>query len=632
MSSTYVETRAALARPKTFPPEVSLPWSLPANAVLEALESDSERGLTSAEADRRLHHYGPNVIQEAQPKPFWRRYWEQLTGDAVVRLLLIGGIVSLLLGDYLEGVSIILMLNIMASFGLWQEGRATDAARALREADDPLKLVIRDGYRVEIPASLIVPGDVVYLPTGAIAPADGRAIAAVNAEKDTSKLTGESHAVRLKLAPVAPTTVVNEQKNMLHRGDALLSGNVTMIVTATGSLTEVGKIATRLTETVEVKTPLDEQLDDLGNAMTKIFLWLALSVIGVGLLREFYTIRQTATPFTLFKLLIILKEAFVNAVALIIAAIPEGLPAVLSITLAIATKVMVRRNALVRKPKAVEGSGSMTVLLTDKTGTLTANQMTVTHLYLDGQTIEADGGEVRQIQDSVLLRAVQIARKCNNNSDSTEAALLRWVEQLGFEAVGDIETRAVEHVFDQTLKRMTTVHESDREGYYHIFTKGAPEQVLQLCHQIHLGGENIPLDGKQEIVIREAITSLASRGLRVIALADRLAQHAPTLRRDQAETELVFVGLLGIMDPPRADVASAVAQLAAAGVRSVMVTGDNPVTAYHIAKTVGIVQQDMPVRPGRHHRRRIGCVKKSDARLPAAAAYGARFCASHAPT
>lgn len=594
MSSAYVQTQAAPARPKTFPPEVNLPWSLPADAVLEALESDRERGLTLAEADKRLHYYGPNVIQDAQSDPFWRRYWEQLTGDAVVRLLLIGGIVSLLLGDYLEGVSIILMLNVMAAFGLWQEGRATDAARALREADDPLKLVIRDGHRVEIPASLIVPGDVIYLPTGAIAPADGRAIAAVNAEKDTSKLTGESHAVRLNLAPVAATTVVNEQKNMLHRGDALLSGNVTMVVTATGSLTEVGKIATRLTETVAVKTPLDEQLDDLGNAMTQIFFWIALSVIGIGLLREFYTIRQTATPFTLFKLLSILKEAFVNAVALIIAAIPEGLPAVLSITLAIATKVMVRRNALVRKPKAVEGSGSMTVLLTDKTGTLTANQMTVTHLYLDGQTIEADSGEVRQIQDSVLLRAVQIARKCNNNSDSTEAALLRWVEQLGFEAVGDIETRAVEHVFDQTLKRMTTVHESDREGYYHIFTKGAPEQVLQLCHQIHLGGENIPLDGKQEIVIREAITSLASRGLRVIALADRLAQHAPTLKRDQAETELVFVGLLGIMDPPRPDVASAVAQLAAAGVRSVMVTGDNPVTAYHIAKTVGIVQQDMP--------------------------------------
>lgn len=577
----------------TMPP---LPWSATIDELVTVLKTNTQIGLTTQEAAQRLQQIGPNRIPDPVFDPLWQRYWAQLTGDAVVRLLLIGGIASLLLGDYLEGIAIIIMLNIMAGFGLWQEGRATDAARALRSADTPLKLVVRDGKRQECLMDEIVPGDIVYLPTGAIAPADGRIVASVNAEKDTSKLTGESFPVNVDLAPLPGGTVINEQYNMIHRGDAVIAGNLTMVVTATGEHTEIGKIANTLAQKDEDenRTPLDEQLDTLGDAMAKIFIWIAAVVIGLGLVREFYTRLQSATPLSFFVGLRIVEEAFINAVALIIAAIPEGLPAVLTITLAIAGQVLAKRKALVRRPKAVEGGGSMTVLLTDKTGTLTANEMTVTHLYLNGKVMETQRIDPAMTQDPTVARALRIAHLCNNNSDPTESALLRLGERLGFAAIGGVYSRAVEHQFDQALKRMTTVCASRQTDYYHIFTKGAPEHVLELCQQIHLHGHDLPLGEEYKQTIRQAITDLARCGLRVIALADRLEHNGHTLNRTAAEANLIFVGLFGIMDPPREDIAPAVLKLQQAGIRTVMVTGDNPVTAYAIAQSVGIIDGEIP--------------------------------------
>lgn len=574
------------------PPELSEPWALPAEEVLRSLGSDPSRGLSAAEAADRLRVYGPNAIPEPEADPLWRRYWGQLTGDAVVRLLLIGGVVSLLLGDWLEGTAIILMLNIMAGFGLYMEGKADDAARSLRKAGDPRKAVVRDGARQDVAVDAIVPGDLVYLPTGAIAPADARVVAAVNAEKDTSKMTGESMPVEVGLDPLPPGTVANAQRNMIHRGDAVTQGNLTAVVTATGGRTEIGKIAASLGEIEPTPTPLDEQLDSLGGAMAKVFVWIAAVVIGAGLVREFGAHPEKLRSAR--DVVVILKDAFINAVALIIAAIPEGLPAVLTITLAIASRVMNRHNALVRRPKAVEGGGSMTVLLTDKTGTLTADQMEVTDLYLNGRLVSVAAADPALARDPVTARAVRIARLCNNNSSSTEAALNRWVAQLGFEGFGDLEGRTVEHEFDQSLKRMTTVHPSDREGFGHVFTKGAPEHVLELCHLIHLDHQDLPLDDDRRANVLRAVNGLASKGLRVLALADRHVADAHELGREGTETELTLVGLLGIMDPPRPDVLAAVAELALAGIRTVMVTGDNPVTAYEIARQVGIVEPDLP--------------------------------------
>lgn len=581
----------------------SAPWAMTVKELAAAIGTDEIQGLSSNEAEQRLATYGRNTIPEPDPEPLWKRYWGQLTGDAVVRLLLIGAVVSLLLGDYLEGVAILVMLNIMAGFGLWQEGKATDAARSLRQFDNPVKLVVRNGARVEISMDQIVPGDVVYLPHGSVAPADGRIIAAVNAEKDTSKLTGESLSVPVETEPLPPTTVINAQKNMIHRGDAILSGNLTIIVTATGSDTEIGKIASRLAESEETTTPLDEQLDSLGDAMAKIFIWIAAIVIGFGTARQLYTTSdgfRNNSELTVTFIIETLTEAFINAVALIIAAIPEGLPAVLTITLAIAIKTMVRRNALIRKPKAVEGGGSMTVLLTDKTGTLTANQMEVTHLYLNNQIIDlttSDNVKALVKHDDTLVRAVKIARHCNNSANPTEVAMLRWIEKAGFESVGDIDhhQRSREHEFDQTLKRMTTVYPASQTNQHYILTKGAPEQVVQLCNTIHLDGQALPIELHHQDAVNHAIANLASKGLRVIALAERTTRGGDTLSRQEAETDLTFVGMLGIMDPPREDVPHAVSLLETAGIRTVMVTGDNPLTAYHVARMVGIIQNDMPL-------------------------------------
>ncbi len=435
------------------------PWSLTPEAVVHELKSDAKQGLSSSEAAARLAQFGRNELPEATPDPLWLRYWRQLTGDAVVRLLLIGAIVSLALQDYLEGGAILVMLNIMAGFGLWQEGRATDAARSLRSTDEPLKLVIRDGVRKEIPVAEVVPGDIVYLPTGAIPPADGRAIAAVNAEKADAALTGEGPK-SVKLPIVDANTVVNSQDNMLFRGCPIVAGNVTMVVTSTGSKTRIGRIAEGLAGAKEMRTPLDDQLDDLGDTMARLFIWVAAAVIAVGLGWKIKGYFEPDAVVGVQTVLEDLKESFITAVALIIAAIPEGLPAVLTITLAIATKVMVKRQALVRRPKAVEGGGSMTVLLTDKTGTLTANQMESQYLYINGDIHEVGNGKAPPEGGEALQRAMQVAAFCNNTSGSTELALARWVEQVGFSGHGDVQSREVEHVFDQGLKRMTTVHQT----------------------------------------------------------------------------------------------------------------------------------------------------------------------------
>lgn len=567
------------------------PWSVTTLEILEQLKSNEKIGLSSAEVAQRIAEYGPNSLPEPAPDPLWKRYWGQLTGDAVVRLLLFGGILSLLLKDWLEGIAILVMLNIMAGFGLWQEGKATDAAKALRSNEKQYKTVIRDGKRQQILVEDICVGDIIYLATGDVCPADGRVLFEVNAEKDTSKLTGESLTVHLRTDPLPALTVVNEQTNMVHRGDSLLAGNATMIVTSTGSKTEIGKIAQALNEGEAIPTPLDEQLDSLGDAMARIFLWLAVFVIGAGVLFEFYTMFQNHEVITLPHVIDILKEAFINAVALIIAAIPEGLPAVLTITIAIATGVMVKRNALVRKPKAVEGSGSMNVLLTDKTGTLTANKMTVTHLYLNGSIVEVEDISDDLAEDSLFARAIRIGKLCNNNSGATESAVLAWIEESELTAIGDSDLRVAEHPFDQTLKRMTTVYAV--EEYYHVFTKGAPEIVLDLCHKVHLGGRDRLLTADDREKIQAAIKELAMHGLRVIALADRVVEELPD-ERHEAEIEMTFVGLLGIMDPARPDVRAAVAELEKAGIRTVMVTGDNALTAYAVAKDVGIIHSDIP--------------------------------------
>jgi Ca2+-transporting ATPase len=584
----------------------STPWSLSTEHVVKELDTDAVNGLSSADASSRLAQYGPNAIPEPPDDPLWKRYWEQLTGDAVVRLLLVGAVVSLVLQDYLEGVAIFIMLNIMAGFGLWQEGQADAAAKALSKQDKTKKTVIRDSQRVDIFPEDIVPGDIIYLPNGSMIPADGRVIVAVNAEKDTSPLDGESFPKIITLDTLPENTIINEQHNMLHLGTTLVAGNATIVVTSTGSDTEIGKLADKLHATEKEDTPLDQQLDSLGDAMTKIFIWMAVVVIGLGMVREVWGLisaghsvfgfSSTAEGFSLylsFAFIELLKDSFINAIALIIAAIPEGLPAVLSITLAIAAQVMVKRNALVKRPKAAEGSGSMTVLLTDKTGTLTASAMTVTHVYFNNKLHEVSqlNGELKQ--DPALARLARVAKLCNNSSDPTESALLKWVQHLGFEAFGDVETRLLEHAFNQALKRMTTLHPSQDEQI-HIFTKGAAEVVLDLCDEIHLQGQNVELTTEHRTEIKAAIKDLAAQGLRVVALADRLIHKDHPHERNMVEDDLVFAGLLGIMDPPRPDVAPAVDKLKVAGIRTVMVTGDNPLTAYTVGKMVHIVEEGMP--------------------------------------
>ncbi|MGD9146035.1 MAG: cation-translocating P-type ATPase [Anaerolineae bacterium] len=584
-----------------------------ANEVLARLNTDAEAGLSSAEALKRLAEYGSNELVERGVKSPWRILWEQLTGLMVV-ILIVAAVVSGALGDWKDAVAIMAIVVLNALLGLSQEYRAEKAMAALKQLAVPVVKARRDGHIVEISARELVPGDVVLLEAGAMIPADARLLESVNLRVDEAALTGESEPVEKETPTLdKPDLPVGDRLNMVYMGTVVTYGRGTAIITETGMNTELGHIAEMIQTVEREPTPLQRRLEQLGRGLAVAALVIVAVVFLLGLLR--------GEDWQLMLL---------TAISMAVAAVPEGLPAVVTIALALGAQRMLKRRALIRKLPAVETLGSVTVICSDKTGTLTENRMTVTVLDVLGETQQVDT-LLRQgvpVADAELLpgkrpavRSLGLLAKaaalCNDASleatpeggyravgDPTEGSLVVAAAELGL-VKAELDSRwprVGEVPFTSERKRMTTVHrvgvtpeQTDAPwccGEFVAFAKGAVDSLLEISDRVWAGDEDISLTDEMRARIVAANDRLASQGQRVLGVAFRPLDDEPDPADEAAlERAMTFIGLVGMIDPPRPEVREAVATAKAAGMRPVMITGDHPLTARQIARDLGIAPE-----------------------------------------
>jgi Ca2+-transporting ATPase len=559
--------------------------------ALSRLDTSAGAGLASAEARRRLELHGPNELAAAATVRPWRLLLEQFR-NVLILILLVAVALSIVLGHATEAIVISAIVLLAAVLGFVQEYRAEKAIEALGRMAAPTTTVVRDGHEVDLPARELVPGDLVLLKAGDRASADARLLEAVNLQVEESALTGESapvekHADALEDAdlPVADRT------NMVYSGTTVTYGRGSAVVVGTGMQTQFGGIAQMLETIQRAKTPLQVGLDHVGVLLARVAIVVVLVVVSLGLVRG-----EPVLDMLLF------------GTALAVAVVPEALPAVVTISLTLAAQRMARRNALVRRLPAIETLGSVSVICTDKTGTLTKDEMTVRTVVTAGSTFELPderddtgarvrcGGEIVEPPDALLetLRASVLASDAHVvgsgngrpevRGDPTEAALILAGLKLGVDR-SELEERCprVDEVpFTSERKRMTTLHSSE-DGTF-ACTKGAPEVVLGSCtHVLTPEGETV-LDERGREEIATVARELAGDALRVLAVA-----HKPDAARVDAEEQMTFLGLVGMHDPPRPEAAAAVERCQSAGIRVVMITGDHPVTAQAIARELGIL-------------------------------------------
>jgi P-type Ca2+ transporter type 2C len=563
----------------------------PENEVLAALAS-SAGGLTSVEAEERRARFGPNELPRAVRMPAWRLLLAQFA-NVLILILLVATALSAALGHRVEAIAISVIVGFAVVLGFVQEYRAERALEALQRLAAPRATVVRDGREVQLPAREVVPGDVFVLAAGDHVPADGRLLFAANLQVEEAALTGESGAA----AKVAGHTVdsaaaVADRKNMVFTGTAVARGRGRAVAVTTGAHTEFGKIATLLTTIEQGRTPLQVNLDRVGRQLARVSLVLVAGIVAVGVAR--------GQP---------LVDMFVFGIALAVAVVPEALPAVVTISLALGVQRMARRNVLVRRLPAVETLGSTTVICSDKTGTLTRDQMTVRRMVLDGQILELTGvgyepvGELLGSPEAgelgrALLRAAVLASDAvlapprgdaswTVQGDPTEGALVVAAQKLGL-ARADLEDghpRVDEIPFTSESKRMTTLHTTP-SGEVVAFAKGAPEVILSSCSRVRtLEGER-PLDEARRGLVLAAAAALAASAQRVLAVAEK----RPATRED-AERDLVLLGLVGMIDPPRPEAAAAARRSRDAGIEVVMITGDHPITALAVAEELGLARR-----------------------------------------
>lgn len=578
-------------------------------SVREALEElgSSPRGITHEEAAKRLALHGRNELVERKKKTPLMMFLGQFT-DFMILVLIAAAVVSGVIGETSDTIAIMVIVLLNAALGFSQEYRAEKAMAALKSLAAATATVVRAGTPRVIPAAYLVPGDIVQLEAGNIVPADMRIIEAARLTVDEAALTGESHPVEKHAGMLQEEALpLADRKNMLYKGTIVAYGRGAGAVTATGMETELGRIAAMLQEQGEVKTPLQKRLSDFGRKLSLAVIAICAIIFAAGILRGEKTV-----------------EVFLVAVSLAVAAIPEALPAVVTIALALGARKMVKQNALVRKLPAVETLGSVTYICTDKTGTLTENRMVVEEMWVDGRTIKAhraEGMEQRVGPDScfmphapysLFMTALALSNDARFDSagniigDPTEAALLAAAHERGYEktALEASCARVAELPFDSERKLMTTIHKvtavRDRERSagigaaekYISFTKGAFEAIIERSPFILTSEGQRPLVQEE---VRRMHDRMAEDGLRVIGIAMRTWDELPSdLSPTHVETGLALIGLSGMADPPRKEAAESVALCRTAGITPVMITGDHPLTAKVIARQVGIQDRDMP--------------------------------------
>jgi Ca2+-transporting ATPase len=602
--------------------------ALEVSDVLPALGTSPDRGLTADEAARRLARYGHNELAE-KPRPgFWKMLLGQLSSFIVI-VLIVAGVISAILGDYIEAGAILAIVVLNAVLGVVQERRAEEALAALRRMAAPEAQVIRDGHRISVPARELVPGDLVILEAGNFVPADLRLVETVNLRIEEAALTGESVPAEKDADVVLRQDVLlGDRLNTAFMGTVVAYGRGRGLVVTTGMHTQIGLIAAMLQVAEDESTPLERKLDQLG----KVLGWAALGVCALVFLVGW------ARGYEPFKM-------FIIAVSLAVAAVPEGLAAVVTITLALGMREMIKRHALIRRLASVETLGSTTVICSDKTGTLTQNQMTVTRLWVDGTTLEVTGqgydpvGQFRvdgkpvdlvhmpgvstALWAAVLANDAEIERSGEGEAsrfrvvgDPTESALVVAAAKGGADR-GQLSRsypRIDEIPFDSDRKRMTTLHRvvepseadpspftDDRQREWVVAAmKGAPDIVLGLCtHLQHLDDSRSPLTEAMRQQILEANSHMAQKALRVLAVAYRVEEEAPgEATVDVIERDLTFVGLFGMIDPGRAEVPQAIDTARRAGIRTVMITGDFANTARAVAEQIGLMRPGGQVLTG----------------------------------
>ena len=609
-----------------------------------------ENGLTSEEAKRRLEHYGPNQLKEAARTTFWQTLWEQLNNFVVI-LLIIASLISALLGDYVEAAAIMAIVVLNAVLGIVQERRAEEALAALKKLAAPEAHVMRDGHRVSIPSYELVPGDLVFLEAGNFIPADIRLLEAVNLRVEEASLTGESLAVQKNASTVLDKNVpLGDRKNTAFMGTVVVYGRGRGVVTSTGMRTQLGLIATMLQNVDTEETPLQRRLDQLGKSLSYAALFLVAIVFVVALINSTNINELFTGPLAyVTEYGADVTEVFIIAISLAIAAVPEGLPAVVTISLALGMREMIKRHALIRRLSSVETLGSATVICSDKTGTLTQNEMTVTRLWVDGQFISVtgtgyvpkgdffvDGQKVVLSKYPGALTALWLAILNNDASlettgeedsqktyrivgDPTEGSLLVAAAKAGatYVEIKEAYPRESEVPFDSERKRMITVHDvitpraedpspftNDRHKNWDVIAmKGAPDVVLDLCTQYQdINDKPRTLDEKARQRILAANDEMTKDALRVLGLAYRVDENVPDnpeeLKAEDLEKDLVFVGLIGMIDPAREEVKPALEHAREAGIRTVMITGDYPNTARAIAETIHLLRPGKKVMTG----------------------------------
>ena len=541
------------------------------------LESDP-RGLTAGEAKTRLEKYGENKLKEGKQKTVLQVFAEQFK-DLLVVILIIAAIISAMTGG-MEGTIVIIAVLIMnAILGTAQHFKAQKSLDSLKAMSAPNARVIRDGEKQEIAASQLVPGDILLLEAGDVAAADGRILENYSLQVNESALTGESENVNKMDEPIAKEELpLGDRVNMVYSGSLVSYGRAVVLVTGTGMDTEMGKIAHLMESAQEKATPLQRSLDDFSKKLSIIILVICAVVFGLGMWRGMG-----------------LGDALMFAVALAVAAIPEALSSIVTIGLAIGTQKMAKENAIIKKLRAVESLGSVSVICSDKTGTLTQNRMTVQKAFTIGKIWEAEGADAKI---SPLKELAEHSVLCNDGAingetqvgDPTETALLAFIRKAGGNEteVRNAYPRLKEIPFDSDRKLMSTLHHIS--GEYKLMTKGAPDVLLARCVSVKTEGDIVPMNDTFRQEIQEQNATFSSQGLRVLAFAEKVIGEDRPLGLED-ENDLTFVGLIAMMDPPREESAPAVADCRRAGIRPVMITGDHKVTASAIAKQIGILQE-----------------------------------------
>ena len=564
------------------------PWHSLSVREVEEILSTSERGLSDEEAARRLEQYGKNDLRQKKPKSILKMLWEQVS-DVMVLILIAAAVFSMVMQEWAEAVIILAVVALNAVIGIIQEKKAANALAALKSMSAPTARVLREGEESVVPASELVPGDYIYLEDGAIVPADIRIVADSNIKIQEAALTGESVPSEKDGPSILPEDApLGDRVNMAYTSSVVMYGNAQGIVVGTGMNTEVGKIAGMLEEEDDLETPLKKKLNSVGKILSLVGLVVCVLVFVIGMLRG----RQ-------------ILPLVMTAISLAISIIPEGLPATATIIMALGVQRMAKKNALVRNLPAVETLGGATVICCDKTGTLTLNKMTVTHVAINGDFVEGnatDASESVQKYGDLCRDLVFGCALCNNASkdpdrpgetlgDPTEGALLFYADKFGddYDQLKTQYPRLFEQPFDSVRKRMTTVHEID--GKIVAYTKGAVDEMLPLCTHV-LTKEGVrAMTEEDRAQILALVQKMSAEALRLLGFAKRELAAVPDDEEADVEVNMTFVGAVGMIDPPRNEVIGAVETCHTAGIQVIMITGDHKITATAIAKQLHIYQE-----------------------------------------